>query len=251
MKKAMGLNKITKEKVNGNEKLHAFLFAFKKDIPIMISYIFIGSAFGIVLQQAGYGLIWALSISAFIYTGAFQFVLASFFTAGASFLTIILTALFMNSRHMFYGLAFIDSFKKTGIKYPFMIHTLTDETFSVLCSCSYPEKINKEYVMFYINLLSWLYWLAGTMLGSLLGKNLPFDLTGIDFCMTALFVTIFIDQWKSSSSHIAVITGLISAILFLIFLGPDKFLLPALSCTAIILYLWPETHSYKKEVKEQ
>lgn len=166
-------------------------------------------------------------------------------------LFIILNNLTANSNIFHIDFSIIDSFKKTGIKYPFMIHTLTDETFSVLCSCSYPEKINKEYAMFYINLLSWLYWLAGTMLGSLLGKNLPFDLTGIDFCMTALFVTIFIDQWKSSSSHIAVLTGLVSAILFLIFLGPDKFLLPALGCTAIILYLWPEAHLYKKEVKEQ
>lgn len=88
-------------------------------------------AYGILLGQGGYNFLWAWFSSAAVYTGAFQFVLATFLTSGASLVTVGLTALFMNSRHIFYGLSFVQDFKKTGKWYPYMIFTLTDETYSL------------------------------------------------------------------------------------------------------------------------
>lgn len=215
-----------------------FRFAFIKDLPITVSYFFVSMAFGLVMQQGGWGWTWAASISIFIYTGAFQFVLASFLSTGASFLTVALTALFMNSRQVFYGLSYIDDFKKTGKKYPYMIQTLTDETYALYNSISeYPEGVDKPQAQFYIALLSHLTWLAGTIVGNLAGNLIPSNIQGVDFALTALFITIVIDQWKAAENHMPALTGAICSVVFLILLGPDSFLLPSLIVTSGLLML--------------
>ena len=120
----------------------------------MVSYFLISTGLGIVLQQTGWNWIWGMAMSVFIYTGAFQFVLASFLSTGASILTVVLTAAFMNSRQIFYGISFLDSFKKTGKWYPYMIHSLTDETYALYSSLDYPEDIDESRCMLYIALLA-------------------------------------------------------------------------------------------------
>lgn len=195
------------------------------------------------MQQGGWSWPWAASISVFIYTGAFQFVLASFLTSGASFLTVALTALFMNSRQVFYGLSCIDDFKKTGKKYPYMIQTLTDETYALYNSITeYPADVNKPQAQFYIALLSHMTWLLGTIVGNLAGNLIPSNIRGVDFALTALFITIVIDQWRGTDNHIPALTGAICSVVFLLLLGPDSFLLPSLILTSGLLML-----SRKKE----
>lgn len=224
-----------------------FRFAFVKNLPITVSYFFVSMAFGLVMQQGGWNWPWAASISIFIYTGAFQFVLASFLTSGASFITVALTALFMNSRQVFYGLSYIDDFKKTGKKYPYMIQTLTDETYALYNSIpEYPEDVNKPQAQFYIALLSHMTWLLGTIVGNLAGNLIPSNIKGVDFALTALFITIVIDQWKGTDNHIPALTGGVCSVVFLLLLGPDSFLLPSLILTSGLLML-----SKKKEVSHE
>ena len=137
-------------------------------------------------------------VTIYVYTGAFQFVLITFFSSGASYLTIALTALFMNSRQLFYGLSFVDDFPKMGRKKMYMIHTMTDETYAVNCSLKQKsdkeailsDDINRRNIMFYVALFSRISWMIGAVAGGMLGQLLPFELEGIDFCMTALFVVI-------------------------------------------------------------
>ena len=103
--------------------------AFVKALPITGSYLFVSMAYGLMMQEAGLSWFWSLFTSLTVYTGAFQFVLVTFLSSGASILTIALTALFMNSRQFFYGLTFVEDFKKMGKRYPYMVHTMTDETY--------------------------------------------------------------------------------------------------------------------------
>ena len=174
-----------------------FKFAFVKTIPVMLGYLFLGLAFGLLLQEAGYSFWWALLISTVVYAGSIQFVLVSFLTAGTSLPVVAVMTLLINSRHAFYGLTFIEKFKVMKSR-PYMIFSLTDETYSLLCSLKVPEEIDEKKVMFLISLLDQLYWIVGSVAGAALGQVLPFDMTGIDFAMTALFVTIFVDQWERS-----------------------------------------------------
>jgi 4-azaleucine resistance transporter AzlC len=198
-----------------------------------------------MMQESGFHVGWSLLTSMTVYTGAFQFVLITFFSSGASYLTIALTALFMNSRQLFYGLSFVDDFPKMGRKKMYMIHTMTDETYAVNCSLKQKsdkeailsDDINRRNIMFYVALFSRISWMIGAVAGGMLGQLLPFELEGIDFCMTALFVVIFLDQWKAYKSHIPAILGISTGVLLLIILGSDRFMLPTVVLVSGILIL--------------
>ena len=209
--------------------------AFVKSLPIMCSYFFLGAAYGIMMEETGFPWYVALLLSMTVYTGAFQFVLITFLSTGASLLTIAITALLMNSRQSFYSLTFLNDFKRMGKRKLYMIHSLTDETYAVNCTLELPRK-EKEDTMFGVALLSHCYWMAATVAGAVLGQLIPFELEGIDFCMTALFVIIFMDQWKKASSHISALAGLTCGIVCLLIFGQSSFILPALLLVSGILF---------------
>ena len=209
--------------------------AFVKSLPIMCSYFFLGAAYGIMMEESGFPWYVALLLSMTVYTGAFQFVLITFLSTGASLLTIAITALLMNSRQSFYSLTFLNDFKRMGKRKLYMIHSLTDETYAVNCTLELPQK-EKEDTMFGVALLSHCYWMAATVVGAVLGQLIPFDMEGIDFCMTALFVIIFMDQWKKASSHIPALAGLTCGIVCLLIFGQSSFILPALLLVSGILF---------------
>ena len=233
--------------------------AFIRSLPILCSYICVGAAYGMVMAEAGYAWYDAIFVSDAVYTGAFQFVFVTLLSTGASMITIALTALFMNSRQCFYALTFLDDFKAMGKKKLYMIHTMTDETYAVNCALKLEEETAKSsrmaeseaasksiavqtkdrhQKMFWIAFFSKGYWLVGAAFGAVIGQLLPFDFTGVDFCMTALFVIIFIDQWESAKTHVPALAGLVVAVILLLVVGADYFLLPSLMVTSAFLMLW-------------
>lgn len=234
-----------REKAVNNTREY-FKYAVTKSIPVFFGYIFLGIAFGILMAKAGYGPLWALAASLFIYAGSMQFVLVSFLTAGAPVGLVALTTLFINGRHMFYGLSFVERFRKMGKYYPYMVFSLTDETYSVLCSVPKEKADAEPRVLFWIAALNQSYWAAGSLIGALAGGLLPFDFKGIEFSMTALFLVIFLDQWKNSEKHGAASAGLAVSAFFLILLGPDRFLLPSLAALAAVMCL-----SFIKEERKE
>ena len=202
----------------------------------MCSYLFVSMAYGIMMEEAGFRWYYSLFVSMTVYTGAFQFVLITFLSSGASILTIALTAFLMNSRQIFYSLTFLNDFKKMGKRKLYMIHTMTDEAYAVNCTLELPEK-EKYDTMFLVALLSRCYWMAGAVAGGILGQLIPFKLDGIDFCMTALFVIIFLDQWEKAKKHGPALTGLIVGLAALLIFGQTNFMLPALLLTSGLLIL--------------
>lgn len=224
-------------------------FSFIKTIPVLFGYLFLGIAFGLLLQKAGYNFIWALLISTFVYAGSMQFVLISFLGTSISIISVILMTLSINSRHIFYGLSFIEKFKHMGKAYPYMIFSLTDETYSLLCGTKIPPDLDEDKVFLAISSLNQSYWVIGSVLGALLGEMILFNTTGIDFAMTALFVVIFIEQWLSTSLHIPALIGLACGLLALILFGPSQFILPSLICTIGLIVLFRKPIQEKEEVQ--
>jgi 4-azaleucine resistance transporter AzlC len=221
-------------------KQEAIKKAFIKSIPIMCSYVFVSMAYGIMMEEAGFSWLYSLLISMTVYTGAFQFVLITFLSGGASILTIALTALLMNSRQTFYSLTFLEEFRGMGKKLPYMIHTMTDETYAVNCSLD-PEEPGRKDVMFWVAFFSRCYWMAGAVAGGVLGQLIPFKLEGIDFCMTALFVIIFIDQWEKRKNHLPAVLGILIATGCLVVFGQRNFMLAALLIVSGILLFVQES----------
>ena len=211
--------------------MKTFRFALGRTMPIFFSYIFLGIAFGILVQTSGWHWGWATALSLIVFTGAYQFILIGLLANQADLGTIGLTALLVNSRNLFYGIPFVRDFPRMGWKYPIMIHFMSDETFAVLMSTEVPPEYDRDQVRFYIAVLNGFYWVLGSTIGALLGNVLPFDLTGIDFSLTALFITILLDQWQSFSNHLPALLGLVIATISLLLIGPGYFLLPALLLT--------------------
>lgn len=228
--------------------MKSFFFSCKLIVPVLFSYIFVGLAYGILLHQAGYSAIWAFISSVFIYAGAMQIVMISLMVCGTPLITIAIMTFFVNARHVFYGIGYIDEFKKIGgFKYPFMALTMTDETYSVLCSAAYPEDVDKEKTMFYVQLLCYLLWICTSTLGALIGELLSCNMDGIGFTATAFFVTVVVNQWRELDSHLPAIVGLVSALVFFFAFGAENFILPALSMSVIVLVMLKDRVTARQE----
>lgn len=213
-------------------------YAFIKTIPIMAGYIVLGTGFGLVLYDKGYSFIWALFMSLSIYAGSMQYVTINLLSASASLLTAALMTLMVNARHLFYGISMVDKYRDTKKYKPYLIFALTDETYSLVCDAHLPEGIDQTKYYFFVSLFNQGYWLLGSLIGSLIGSMFTFDTTGVDFAMTALFVVIFVEQWENTKNHVPAMIGLIVSLVSLLIFGTSNFLIPAMICITLLLFLF-------------
>lgn len=213
--------------------------AFLDTIPVLTGYVVLGIGFGIILNTRGYGAGWALAMSLFIYAGSLQYVAIDLLSGGASLLTTALTSLMVNARHLFYGISMIDRYKGAGRRKLYMMFGLTDETYSLVCqdpvSADPAVRAERHRYYFTVSLFNQCYWVAGSVIGSLLGAVIPFNTEGIDFALTALFVTIFTEQWLSTKDHRPALIGLGASAACLLVFGADRFLIPAMIVITLLL----------------
>lgn len=213
------------------------LAAFPVTIPVLMGYLAIGIGFGLMLQSAGYGVLWAFLMSLTIYAGSAQYLGVSLLAAGASLTQIAFLTLMINFRHFVYGLSMLEKFRGMGWRKFYMIFSLTDETYALLSGLKVPEGVDEHGYYFTISLLNHSYWIAGSVLGSVLGSALAFDTTGVDFAMTALFLVIAVGQWRRGGSHLPALLGMGATLLSLVLVGAEDMLLPALGIIVGVLVL--------------
>ncbi|MBE5867041.1 MAG: branched-chain amino acid transporter AzlC [Lachnospiraceae bacterium] len=210
-------------------------------LPVLTGYLVLGFGFGIIIKVNGYSLLHAFLMSLLIYAGSMQYVAIGLFTGGASLVTVALTTLMVNARHLFYGISMIDRYKNTGARKPYLIFALTDETYSLVCSDNpnIPEKERKNYYLF-VSLFDHIYWITGSVLGVVVGSLVKFNSEGIDFALTALFVTVFLEQWLTTKNHAPAIIGVVSSVVCLVIFGSESFLIPTMLIIALLLCLYKE-----------
>lgn len=224
----------------------AFGVAFRDTIPVMTGYLFLGIGFGVLLHETGYGTLWSLAMGLFIYAGSAQYLTVSLLASGASLVSTAISVFLLNARHLFYGLSMLERYKDTGRKKPYLIFSLTDETYSLVSQKEPPAGVRRHSYYIWVSLLDHSYWVAGCTLGGLLGAALPFSLKGIEFVLTALFVMIFTEQWLSTKDHVPALIGVGSTAVCLLIFGKELFLIPALILISILLTL---TRGKRKEGK--
>ena len=216
-------------------KTKALQAAFPQTIPVLTGYLFLGIAYGIIMSSKGYGSGWTFLMSVFVYAGSAQYVAVTFLTSVFNPVNALLLTLMVNARHIFYGIAMLDKYRDTGRFKPYLIFGLTDETFSIVCSTDVPEGVDRQWYLFFITLLDHLYWVSGSVIGALLGSMVTFNTKGLDFVLTALFVVIFIGQWKSQRNHGAAVIGIVCSVICLLIFGPDRFIIPAMAAIVAML----------------
>ena len=121
--------------------------AFLKSLPVMAGYIVLGIGFGILLGNAGYGVVWSAAMAVFIYAGSMQYVGVSLLAGGAGILAAILTTVMVNARHLFYGISMIERYRDAGRAKPYMIFTLTDVELASDYSKYYEQHLEYEEAM--------------------------------------------------------------------------------------------------------
>lgn len=212
--------------------------AFITSIPVMAGYIVLGMGFGILLSAKGYSYWWAILMSITIYAGSMQYVGVNLLASGASVISTALMTLMVNARHLFYGISMIESYRDMGWRKWYAVFGLTDETYSLVCvNQELPDGVDRKNFNFLLTLMNQCYWIIGSFLGALLGSAISFNSVGVDFSMTALFVSIFVEQWEKTSNHLPAILGLMISLVCLVIFGADQFLIPSMIGISIGLFL--------------
>ncbi|MCC8191287.1 MAG: AzlC family ABC transporter permease [Planctomycetes bacterium] len=215
----------------------AFRAALPLTLPVLTGYLFLGSAYGVLMHRLGYGVGWTAAMSVVVYGGTIQFLATGLLAAGFQPANAFLISTLVNARHLFYGFPMLTRFHGTGWKKPFLIFWLTDETFSLLCSGESPAGVDRSWFLFAVSGLNQLYWIAGGVLGNLAGATFAFDARGLDFVMTALFTVIVMNQWRTARCHSPALIGFGLSVVCLAAFGPAYFIIPAMVLIAGVLLL--------------
>ena len=218
--------------------------AFLDTLPVMAGYLVLGAGFGMIMDSKGYGFIWSLLMSGLVYAGSMQYLAVDLLAGGAGLITAAITTLMVNARHLFYSISMVEKYKGLGKRKPYMIFALTDETYSLVCKDDVPDGEDGKRYCFFVSIFDQCYWVAGSLLGSVLGSLLNINTAGIDFALTALFVTVFTDQWLKTKEHKPALIGVIASVICLLIFGADKFLIPSMVLITLALTVC------KKYIKE-
>ncbi len=226
-------------------------YAFRQSLPVMAGYLVLGMGFGVLLETKGYGVFWALAMSLFIYAGSMQYVAIDLLTGGASLISAAIMTLMVNARHLFYGISMIERYRDTGAAKPYLIFSLTDETYSLVCSGNVPRGVDQTKYYLLVSFFNQCYWVAGSVAGSLVGSLFTFNTEGIEFAMTALFLVVFTEQWKSTKNHISAVTGVAASVVCLVIFGPDRFVIPAMAAITVLLTLMRDCFEKKEKAGQK
>ena len=212
--------------------------AFPPTLPICAGFLFLGIAYGIYMNSKGFSFVWPMVMSLTIFAGSMEFVTVSLLTSAFQPLYAFLLTLMVNARHLFYGISMLERYKGVGKKKWYLIFGMCDESFTINCMKEPPEGVDRGWFMFFVTLLNHIYWVAGATIGGLVGGLIAFDTKGIDFVMTALFVVIFIDHWRSQKRHMPAVIGVAASLLSLLVFGAEQFILPAMLLMLAVLTLF-------------
>ena len=204
----------------------------------LAGYLVLGVAFGLLLNSIGLGVFWAAAMSILVYAGSAQFLAVSLIGASASLPQVALLTFLLNFRHFFYGLSMVSRYQGVGKRKLYLAFALSDETYAILAGALPPAQVDPADYYFAVSLLDQCYWVAGSLIGATVGQLITFDTTGVDFAMTALFVVLAVEQWKSARRHAPALFGVCCGVVCLLIFGPDLFLIPALAAIVALLLLF-------------
>lgn len=200
----------------------------------MVTFIVLGIGYGLLMQKSGYGPLWSLASGLIIFSGTVQFVSVSMLGSGSVIMAAI-TALMVAARHIFFSISMIGRYSSEGRRKWYLFYALCDETYAMLSRNETPEGVDLSAYRLLVTMFDQGSWLLGSFLGGWIGTLLNFDSTGIDFAMTALFVTVFIDQWKSAENHIPAVLGVAATLACRLIFGRELFLIPAMVIIIAVL----------------
>ncbi|GMO26138.1 MAG: AzlC family ABC transporter permease [Termitinemataceae bacterium] len=223
-----------------------FAAAFKYSIPVLLGYLAIGMAFGLMIVDAGYPWYLGVFMSIVMYAGAGQYAAVGLLASGVGLLQACVVQLVLNARHIAYGITMLNRYNASGKYKTYLIFAMTDETFALLSSVDKNDTkygttdVQRGLFFFYVSLLDHIYWIAGSLLGAFVGTVVPLNYEGVGFALCALFIVLMIEQLKKSNTNgvrKAMIISVLVSTLSVIFI-PSRFsLLCALSISLSVVQI--------------
>ncbi|MDO4154892.1 MAG: azaleucine resistance protein AzlC [Clostridia bacterium] len=213
----------------------AFRAAFPYTVPIFAGFWFLGLTYGVLMRTAGFSFWYPMLMSLTVFAGSMEFVAVNLLLGAFTPVKVFLLTLMINARHLFYGVSMLDRYKNTGWKKPYLIFGLCDETFSINCTAEIPPDVDRGWFMFFVTLLNHFYWVFGATLGGIFGAIFTFNTEGLDFVMTAMFVVIFLEQWRKEKNHTSAVLGVAVSALCLVLFGAENFILPSMAVILLLL----------------
>lgn len=214
--------------------------AFPHTLPVLMGFACLGLTYGVLMAAKGYGAVWSLLMSALAFGGSMQYVAISLLTVAFDPLQAFLMSLMVNARHLFYGLSMLPKYRGMGRARDALVFLLCDETFSIVCSVEPPPDVPAKDFYLAVSLLDYLYWVAASFVGGLIGSVLRFDLTGLDFVLTALIFVLFLDRWEQKKDRPSALVGVAAAVICLLLFGQSGFIIPAMGIILAALLLGRE-----------
>ncbi|MBW3080495.1 AzlC family ABC transporter permease [Bifidobacterium saguinibicoloris] len=249
-------NGITDARRRGGTIPAAFRTAFPLTVPIAAGFLFLGCSYGLLMHAKGFAFWYPVAMAYFIFAGSMEFVTVNLLLSAFAPLAAFLLTLMVNARHLFYGLSMLDRFRGLGWKKPYLIFAMCDESFAINSGARIPQDVDRGWFMMFVSLLNRWYWIIGTALGWLIGGLLPFSTKGIEFVLTALFLTILLGQWdevdetdvphddrghdrpsaalRALRRHAPALVGVLASLACLVVLGPDRFMIPSLALMLVL-----------------
>lgn len=216
---------------------HPWRHAATQTLPVMFGYLPLGAAFGVLFMQLDLPWWGAPLMSLFIYAGAGQFLAVTLLANHAGLVEVAVASFMLNSRHLFYGLSLLKRFRDAGWLKPYLIFSLTDETYSLLTHQS--ERLVQDRddhrMAARIGLLNQLWWVIGTLFGTLAGATLDIDGRGLDFALTALFIVLTLEQASKLRRFLPFGIALITGIAAIALLPERHLLLGAIGSASLLL----------------
>lgn len=207
----------------------------KQTAPVFAGYIFLGIAFGLLVRTKGFPVWYPVIMSIVIFSGALEFAAIPLLSQPFDPLGTFILGVMISARHLFYGIPLLGKYKDAGVKKPFLIYWLSDETFSICSTVDAPEGLDSKTYYFLISLFDYSYWNIGTLIGALFGNVVGDKAQGLDFALTALFIVLFVEQLKDKRGIISGFTGLLATAVILMLVGSGKMVIVSMIVIVVVL----------------
>lgn len=188
--------------IPSHERRAIFRRAFVNSIPVLLGYVTMGFAAGVLMAVKGnvdFPPLWSGLCGFAFVSGTLSFAIVPAMAGGYTLGAVALLALGINFRYAFYGFSMVGKWRGIPLWQKWwLIHSLADEIYALDVACPLKNPLRNRYYCLWNGTLNAFYWVFGTTAGGVVGAALPIPSRGIEFAMVALFLVIFTDQMREA-----------------------------------------------------
>ncbi|WP_159567242.1 AzlC family ABC transporter permease [Budvicia diplopodorum] len=198
-------------------------------LPLSIAVLPWGILAGSMAIETGLTPAQGLGMSGIIFAGATQLAVMGMIKAGASLVSILISAFFIASQHLLYGLTLRERIAPLPLGWRLILgFLLTDELFALIGKHSAAE-FSRWYALG-IGLFFYIFWILSTLAGILAATQIE-DLGsyGLDFSIAATFIVIVVPMIKSIPTMVCVLTALVLSVVLGYYHVPSSLIISGVS----------------------